>query len=207
MIAGGVAFIAIGERAKGVDPSNLTALVWAAAGFAMVFFKSLRVQDWPWRDFLRGRVVCRSVSEVVSVTRMHPQDLIAILLRMESRNVLHTRGPFNTLFSRKAEDGFSIDIPLLTTTVIDGGYIFIRVDSMAGPALVALTTSNSETYRSISQKDDLEDGEGFVCRDLIDATDLEVRGHDMPLPFYAISTTDLSWNRVRGIFTEEAWFD
>ncbi|KAF5968668.1 hypothetical protein FCOIX_11276 [Fusarium coicis] len=207
MIAGGVAVIAIGEKARGVDPSNLTALAWAAAGFAMVFFKSLRVQDWPWRDFLRGRVVCRSVSEVVSVTRMHPQDLIAILLRMESRNVLHTRGPFNTLFSRKADDGFSIDIPLLTNTVIDGGYIFIRVDSNAGPALVALRTSNAGIYHSISQKDGLEDGEGFVCRDLIDATGLEVRGHDKPLPFYAISTNDLRWNRVRGIFTEEAWFD
>ncbi|KAL2693468.1 hypothetical protein Neosp_000028 [[Neocosmospora] mangrovei] len=55
LIAGGVALIAIENRATGVDPSNLTALAWAAAGFIMIYFKSRRVQDWPWRDFLRGR--------------------------------------------------------------------------------------------------------------------------------------------------------
>lgn len=116
LIAGGVALIAIQDRAAGVGPSSLTALAWAASGFLMVYFKSRKVQDWLWRDFLSGRIVCRSVSEIEPVTGMDPQTLIAIFLRLESRVFLKTRGPFNTLFSRNSEDGFSIDVPPLTTT-------------------------------------------------------------------------------------------
>src|SRR5690606_17751287 len=114
----------IEDRAKGVDPSNLTALAWAAAGFIMLYFKSRSEENWRWRDFLRGRIVCRSVSEVHSVTGIDTQTLVAILLHLQSRVLLHTRGPFNTLFSRRAEDGFSIDVPLLTSTVVNGGFIF-----------------------------------------------------------------------------------
>ncbi|MBE3041322.1 hypothetical protein IMZ48_01800, partial [Candidatus Bathyarchaeota archaeon] len=209
LIAGGVALIAIGERAKGVDPSNLTALAWAAAGFSMVFFKSRRVQDWPWRDFLRGRIVCRSVSEVQSVTGMDPQTLMAILLRLESRVLLKTRGPFNTLFARKAEDGFSIDVPLLTSTVVDGGHIFVRVDSMSGPALVGLRAKNWGSYESISPKDYSPNGEGFVCRDFLDAG--WYRGHgegeEKALPLYTICTNELHWYRVRGVFSTRALLD
>lgn len=209
LIAGGVALIAIEERAKGVDPSNLTALAWAAAGFSMVYFKSRRVQDWPWRDFLRGRIVCRSVSEVQSVTGMDPQALMAILLRLESRLLLKTRGPFNTLFARKAEDGFSIDVPLLTSTVVDGGHIFVRVDSMSGPALVGLRAKNWGSYESISPKDYSPNGEGFVCRDFLDAGwyKSHEEGEEKALSLYTICTNELHWYRVRGVFSTRALFD
>ncbi|RTE84434.1 hypothetical protein BHE90_001013 [Fusarium euwallaceae] len=205
LIAGGVALIAVEDMAEGVDPSNLTALAWAAAGFIMIFFKSRRVQDWPWRDFLRGRIVCRSITEVESVTGMDPQVLIAILLRLETRMFLKTRGPFNTLFSRKAEDGFSIDVPLLTSTVIDGGYIFVRVDSMSGPALVALGAKSYGHYESISPKGTSSNKQMFTCRDVSDSGRYLLNGESLAL--YPIVTNDLQWYRVRGVFATRACFD
>ncbi|KAM0418889.1 hypothetical protein ACHAPT_012154 [Fusarium lateritium] len=205
LIAGGVALIAIEDSASGVDPSNLTALAWAAAGFTMIYFKSRRVQDWPWRDFLRGRIVCRSITEVQSVTGMDPQVLIAILLRLETRMFLKTRGPFNTLFFRKAEDGFSIDVPLLTSTVIDGGYIFVRVDSMSGPALVVLSAKTYGHYDAISPKGTSSGKEKFICRDISDSGRYLLNGESLAL--YPIVTNELQWYRVRGVFATRACFD
>lgn len=51
LVCGGVAIIAVEDRLSGVDLSNLFVLVWTAAGFLMVYFKSIRVENWPWRDF------------------------------------------------------------------------------------------------------------------------------------------------------------
>ncbi|KAK1489732.1 hypothetical protein CCUS01_14676 [Colletotrichum cuscutae] len=222
LVAIGIAFIALGDKATGVDPSNLTTLSWAAAGFLMIYFKSRRVQDWPWRDFLRGRIVCRSISEVHSVTGINPQILLGILLRRQSQVFLKTRGPFNTLFTRKAEDGFSIDVPLHTRTVISGGYIFVRVDSMSGPALIAVDAHNLGFYDSIFPTGQVTERTAFICQDIEDAGDYPydewgVLDEDSPgfkgekgknvLPLYPIRTNTLQWFRVRGVFTEPALFD
>ncbi|KAL6699994.1 hypothetical protein J3F84DRAFT_404920 [Trichoderma pleuroticola] len=204
LIAGGMALVAIQDKAPGVDPSSLTALAWAASGFLMVYLKSRKVQDWPWRDFLRGNIVCRSISEVNSVTGMDPQTLMAILLRLESRVILKTCGPFNTLFSKKAEDGFSIDVPPLTNTVIDGGYIFIRVDSMSGPALVSLRANSRGLYNSIIPKDSCVEEETYTCQDFEDFSHYVI--DEEPLPLYPLCTNELRWYKVRGVFSGKACF-
>ncbi|KAH8747579.1 hypothetical protein F5882DRAFT_491181 [Hyaloscypha sp. PMI_1271] len=218
VVLGGVALVAMRDSIPNVDPSNLTVLVWTAAGFAVVYAKSRRVEDWPWRDFLRGRVVCRSVTEVNAVTKVEPQLLLAILLRYETRMFLKKRGPFNNLFDRKSEDGFSIDVPPLVETAAAGGHIFIKVDSLNGPALVGLQGHIWGNYESVSPKDRTREGSSLICRDFDDPAryrlttengkgeDASGGSRDLPLPLYPICTNELNWYRVQGIFSEKALF-
>lgn len=220
LVAGGVALVAVQDRIDGVDPSNLTVLIWTAAGVLMIYFKSMRVENWPWRDFLRGRVVCRSVSEVEAVTKIDPQVLLAILMRFEPRIFLGKCGPFRNIFDRKAEGSFSIDVPPTTKTAVAGGHVFIRVDSTHGPALVGLEARNREIYSSIDYQDFRKRGTGYICRDLVDAGQYRIPlatedgpegkggGSDLTksLPLYPICTNELSWHRVQGVFVEEALF-
>ncbi|KAI1745487.1 hypothetical protein F4680DRAFT_402359 [Xylaria scruposa] len=216
LVTGALVLVAVQDKIAGVDPSNLSVLVWTAAGFLVVYFKSRRVENWPWRDFLRGRVVCRSVSEVHAVTKIDPQLLLAVLLRCETRMFLHKRGPFNALFELQSDDGFAIDVPPLTETAISGGHTFLMVDSFYGPALVGLRAKKWEGYKSFSPRDEKR-GEGFICRDLRDpgsySLPLSERRTGQAsskateiLPLYHIRTSDLEWYRVQGVFVQKAVF-
>ena len=83
--------------------------------------KSLLVENWPWQDFVLGQVVCRSDSELHTVTRIPEQDIIAYLLAYEYNTILDTRGPYNKIFERRGTSGFSIDVkPTLRTWLISG---------------------------------------------------------------------------------------
>lgn len=220
LVGGGVALVAIQTRIAGVDPSNLVVLIWTAAGFLVVYFKSMRVENWPWRDFLHGRVVCRSVSEVQAVTKIDPQVLLAVLLRYETRVLLNMRGPFHGLFFRRSNDGFSIDVPARTETAITGGHIFIKVDSINGPALVGISAKNWELYTYIKPKDIKEGGAGRICRDFLDPNNYRLpvekgekaKNHSgegdlsEPLPIYPLCSNELEWYRVQGVFVEKAVF-
>lgn len=65
LVLGGLAIgLTVHTRIQGVDPSNITMFCWAVAGFVTVLAKSIRVVNWPWSDFLRGQVVCRSIKYV-----------------------------------------------------------------------------------------------------------------------------------------------
>ncbi|KAJ4197256.1 hypothetical protein NW767_009148 [Fusarium falciforme] len=150
LVAGGVSIgVAVGERITGVDPFNITTYCWVLAAFVLLVAKSVRVQNWPWNDFLHGRVLCKSVSELSSVTGVNEQLILAKLLQDESISVLQTRGPYNTVFSRKSEDGFSIDRPLSTWTMLLSGLIMIEVDSARGRSLVCLDLRRATKFEVI----------------------------------------------------------
>ncbi|KAK4449795.1 hypothetical protein QBC34DRAFT_403998 [Podospora aff. communis PSN243] len=222
LVGGGVALLAAEDRIVGVDPSNLTVLVWTAAGFLMVYFKSRRVENWPWRDFLQGRVVCRSVSEVHAVTKIDPQDLMAVLLRFEPRVNLQKSGPFRALFLRLSDGGFSIDVPPTVDAATAGGRIFVGVDSPNGPALVSLEARARESYTSHDQNDSKKDGVGLLCRDFVDPASYPMpaakgadasgsedgarSGSNELLPLYPLCTNASSWHKVKGVFVERALF-
>ncbi|KAI6083254.1 hypothetical protein F4821DRAFT_245258 [Hypoxylon rubiginosum] len=143
----------VGDRIPGVDPSNISAYCWVVTAFLLLMAKAICVESWPWSSFLRGNVPCRSVSEVVSVTGIDAQVLLAILLRLDNRMHLRTRGPFNTLFRRKSPDalgGFSIDVPIKTATAIEGGFIPIKVLSDWGTGLVFINTHSWVSYNGIT---------------------------------------------------------
>jgi hypothetical protein len=100
VIRGILAGLLVGERIAGVDPFGISTFIWVVAGFVILVAKSIRVNDWLWRDFMFGEVPCRSVSELHSVTGMKEQEILGYLLSRESLNILITQGPFNQAFVR-----------------------------------------------------------------------------------------------------------
>lgn len=168
----------------------------------------MRVENWPWSRFFRGQVVCRSLREVASVTGMDPQSILAILLRLEPRMTLIKRGPFNAVFSKQGADGFAIDVPFRTSTLMEGGLLLVKVQSVVGDALVGIRSDLWTRYDSVSPKGDNEKMDRVVCRDFLDPgtwSSSALRGHDLPL--YTLSRSDIKWFRVVGLFEKDAYFN
>ncbi|KAF2186507.1 hypothetical protein K469DRAFT_706494 [Zopfia rhizophila CBS 207.26] len=150
LVAGGLtSAFTMGQRVRGVDPFGIATFSWVVAGFIVVVSKSIRVNDWPWRDFLLGRVTCRSLSELQAVTGLNDQDLLLYLLTKESENVLITRGPYNKMFTRKGDSGFSIDIKPEMRTLFSSGVIFVKVSMSDGSALVCLDLRRGAEKRDV----------------------------------------------------------
>ena len=205
LVLGGLAVgLSVQDRIPGVDPFEITTFCWVLAGFIIVVVKSIRVENWPWSRFFRGEVLCRSVSEVTAVTGMDPQTILAILLRQEQRVGLQMRGPFGAVFEKRAADGFSIDVPMRTSTLVDGGLILVKVESVLGPALVTIRSQLWTAYNSVSAKDDNTSQKALICRDYGEPTSWGTG--DNKLDLYTLCCEDLQWLRVEGIFDKEVYF-
>lgn len=140
VIGGLMAGFLVGSRIEGVDPFNLTMFAWIIAGFIILLAKSLRVAEWPWRDFLKGRVTCRSVQDLACATRLNEQEIIMHLLSLEDEMPLSTKGPYDSVFSGTSGVGFSIDVQPKIGTLVASGLLVIEVLTEQGPALVCLDT-------------------------------------------------------------------
>ncbi|KAF5548675.1 hypothetical protein FMEXI_4678 [Fusarium mexicanum] len=138
VLGGLMAGFFVGSRIEGVDPFNLTIFAWIIAGFIILVSKSLRVGEWTWRDFLKGRVTCRTVRELASVTNLPEQDIIMHLLSSERETPLVFRGPYNNVFSNTGVEGFSVDIKPTVATLFASGLIVLEVLLESGSALVCL---------------------------------------------------------------------
>jgi hypothetical protein len=141
IVCGGMSVpFAAGTRIRGVDPFQITTFSWLIAGFIAVLAKSRYVSEWPWHDFLRGQVVCRSIKEVVDVTGINAQMVLVNLLHEERFNILQTKGPYNGMFGRKAEgsSGFAIDEPVDLTTMLASGFVILKVLNEFGEHLICL---------------------------------------------------------------------
>ncbi|KAK2753629.1 hypothetical protein CKAH01_17549 [Colletotrichum kahawae] len=196
VVGGVVAAFLIGERIAGVDPFNIATFAWVLAGFVILIAKSLFVREWPWRDFLRGRVPCRSVSELHTVTGVDEQDIMEYLLSKESYTILITKGPYNRIFSRRSDDGFSIDVEMELRTLVSGGIVVVQVASHMGPALVCLDIRRGmEGRTSIRHSDKPSKDERLLgCFDFPEAFDEE---HEVPLPTL---TESMAWTRILGVY-------
>jgi hypothetical protein len=128
----------VGDRITGVDPFGITTYTWVGAGFLILVAKSVRVSEWPWQEFLRGKVTCRSVTELRKVTGMDAQDIIRFFLSTQEENMLTTRGPFNKSFRNTDKEGFSIDVKPELETLMSCGLIPLKVSTLQGPSLVFL---------------------------------------------------------------------
>lgn len=142
------------------------------------------------------------------MTGMDPQSILAILLRLEPRMTLIKRGPFNAVFSKQGADGFAIDVPFRTSTLMEGGLLLVKVQSVVGDALVGIRSDLWTRYDSVSPKGDNEKMDRVVCRDFLDPgtwSSSALRGHDLPL--YTLSRSDIKWFRVVGLFEKDAYFN
>lgn len=172
LAVGGVAIgFTVRDRIKAVDPFNITTYCWVLAGFSVLVAKSVRVETWSWRDFLRGRVRCRSVTELHSVTGVPEPLILCKLLDTENTTILNTRGPYNAVFRRRNDGGFSIDTPLTMWTMLLSGLIMVMVSTTQGPALVCLDVRRGTGYSAISHDElvrvrTMRTPERLVCADM-----------------------------------------
>lgn len=209
LVLGGMTMgLTVGNRIEGVDLLGFATYCWVLAGFVLLVAKSMRVENWPWSRFFRGQVVCRSLREVASVTGMDPQTILAILLRLEPRMNLIKRGPFNAVFSKQGAEGFAIDIPFRTSSLMEGGLILVKVQSVVGDALVGIRSDLWTRYDAISPKGDNEKMDRVVCRDFLDPgkwPSSSLSGQDLSL--YTLSRFNIQWFRVVGLFEKDAYFN
>jgi hypothetical protein len=197
------------DRIEGVDPSNLSVFCWTVAAFIVLVMKSLRVENWTWRDFFRGKVVCRSVSEVTAVTGIDDQVLLSILRYSELRNIMRKKGPFRGIFARLVGDGesmggFVIDLPLTTTSLMRSGCFFIQVQGSQGPALVVIDGSEGIPYNAVEPQSFLDNGQRVNCQNVQDPG--RWGSGDRAKDLHVLITNKLKWSRVVGIFRKEAYF-
>ena len=96
--------------------------------------------EWQWHDFLRDQVKCRSIKNICDVTRIDPQVVLMNLLQEERANTLRTKGPYNSMFGRRSEDGggFAIDEPTGLITMLASGFVVLKVVNEKGEHLICL---------------------------------------------------------------------
>ncbi|KAJ8107256.1 hypothetical protein ONZ43_g6789 [Nemania bipapillata] len=92
------------------------------------------------------------------------------MLHDEKESILITRGPYNSVFERRAKensDGFSIDLPVKTRTLLLSGLTMLKVETPLGHALVRLGARRGRHYsvvchRGVGDKDSDE----LICQDI-----------------------------------------
>ncbi|KAF4536856.1 uncharacterized protein LTHEOB_11863 [Lasiodiplodia theobromae] len=201
LVLGGIASgLTIQDRLKGVDPFNITTFCWVVAAFVIVIAKSLRVANWAWRDFLRCNVLCRSVSELHSVTGIDEQLILGRLLQDESATRLQTRGPYNCVFTRQTSsaDGFSIDHPMSIATMLLSGLIMIQVQAIyRGDFLVCLDLRKGTKYHLVLQSRNPTDKEEYISSDRLAVDNPQQTSRQRVL---LQKGGDTRWNRVIGVY-------
>jgi hypothetical protein len=129
------------EKIKGVDPFQFVTFAWLLAGAFLVGAKSRYVEEWPWHDFLRGQIICRSVSELAHASRLKPQTILLYLLQNEFKEPLMFRGAFVGPFSQHSrvesgKDAFNIDVALDHAAALAAGFIVLKVWDKEGSHLL-----------------------------------------------------------------------
>ncbi|KAM4064482.1 hypothetical protein HRG_005152 [Hirsutella rhossiliensis] len=206
LAAGGLTIgFTVGNRIVGVDPFNIATYTWVLAAFVILVCKSVLVRDWSWSDFLHLRVPCRSVSELEAVTGIRDQMIIAKLLHDESGGgILVTRGPYNSVFLRRSNEGFSIDRPISTTTMLMSGLMPLKVVTPRGQALVCLDSRRGTRLRIVGHQASPED-QYLVCEDVsrlqklaMEGTSAREKGKCVRLQL--LLSKELRWKRVLGVY-------
>ena len=155
----------VGDRISGVDPFQITTFVWLFSGFLLIGAKSIYVADWPWHDFLRGQVVCRSVGDIVDVTGMPAQMVLLYLLHNEYTNPLTFKGPYTGMFKRALKNGggLVVDEPVQLSTMLASGFVIFKVLSEQGEHLICIDVRKGANSRQIVSG---EIKEYLVCMDV-----------------------------------------
>ncbi|GAW16578.1 hypothetical protein ANO14919_060100 [Xylariales sp. No.14919] len=204
LVGGGLAVGAsLGQRISGVDPFNITTYSWVLAAFFLLVAKSIRVENWSWNDFLHGRVLCKSVSELSSVTGIDEQFIFVKLLQDERESFLETRGPYNVVFRRKSQDGFSIDRPLNIWAMLLSGLIVVETESVRGRSLVYLDLRPGTKFHTIKR---LGDSKSIQDEKYIHSSrvlDDENQNHDVGATRIRLTKGKIEWLRTVGLYANQ----
>jgi hypothetical protein len=226
LVLGGLSVpFSVGKRISGVDPFQIATYTWLLAGFFLVAAKSMYIDDWPWNDFLHGRVECHSVSELSEVSGIDPQLVILYLLRREWNTRLVTDGPYNSMFHRTLEGkkdpnsnerineeavvvyrkGFSIDVPSSVDTMLASGIIPIKVQDGSGDKLICLDGRKGFYGSAIPNVL----GNWITCRnfnryDLENIFDSDVKEKNDQVHILEIGR--FRWMKVLGVYVKDAKF-
>ncbi|KAK0715384.1 hypothetical protein B0H67DRAFT_580601 [Lasiosphaeris hirsuta] len=209
LAAGGLTIgFTVGTSIEGVDPFNLATYTWVLAAFIILVCKSVLVREWSWSDFLHVRVRCRSVSELEAVTGIRAQLIIAKLLHDESGGgILVTRGPYNSIFRKRSAEGgegFAIDRPISTTTMLMSGLTPLQVVTPRGQALVCLDARRGTGLRLVGHQANAAD-QYLVCEDVNRLRKLAKEGSNAGekgkcMRLQLLLSKELKWKRVLGIY-------
>jgi hypothetical protein len=230
LVLGGLSVpFSIGERITGVDPFQIATYTWLLAGFFLIAAKSMYIDDWPWNDFLHGRVECHSVSELSEISGIDSQLIVLYLLRREWNTRLVTDGPYNSMFHRTMEPkkkrkkktkidesnkdeavrihrkGFSIDIPLNVDTMLAGGIIPIKVQDGSGDILICLDGRKGFIDIAVPNTG----GNWLTCRNfnrysLENIFDSEVKERNDQV--HTLERIKLRWRKVLGVYVKDEKF-
>ncbi|KAK0629516.1 hypothetical protein B0T17DRAFT_488819 [Bombardia bombarda] len=209
--AGGLAIgFTVGDRITGVDPFNLATYTWVLAAFVLLICKSVLVENWTWSDFLRRRVRCRSVSELAATSGIDEQLIMAKLLHDDcGGTILLTRGPYNSVFRRQTDgngtNGFSIDRPISSETLMLSGLALLKVVTPRGNAIVCLDYRQG-TYLTVVEHQVQQSKSRLICEDLnpISKDNRRARARGWrgaePARLRLTKKENFKWKRVQGLY-------
>lgn len=223
LVLGGLAIpFTVGGRIKDVDPFQITLFAWIVSGFILVFAKSRYVGTWPWHDFLKGNVVCKSLSDLSDVAHLDPQIILRYLLENEYKTWLVTSGPYNGMFDRRCDsrykderfhvaqtDGFSIDKPVALRTMVAAGFVILKVAGSDGENLICLDGRKGAFSRDAANKGRRADW--MTCRNfntdlLEDTRNMDGNEKEPKHQVLFLQRLKFQWERVLGIYIKESLF-
>jgi hypothetical protein len=195
------------DKIPGVDPFQITTFTWLVVGVILITAKGRYVKEWPWHDFVHGRVVCDSISDLADVTRINEQKILMKLLHNERSLNLLTRGPYNGMFTKQSEspsEGFSIDEPVKLSTMLKSGFIILKVISHQGEHIVCLD-ARKKSYLDFADSDTTE-RTYLSCLEMpIPEVTTGRKERKTPNVFY-LQQNDIGWNKLVGLFVGEVVF-
>jgi hypothetical protein len=116
------------------------------------------------------------------------------------------RGPFGNLFKQtKANEGFSIDIPISTEALNEAGCFFAKVQGENGQALMSLRLNYGSSFASLSPHTYSGEDEEIKCLEL----DRPWRWGtgDNQGPLYTSAANSLAWTQIIGLHCGKTYID
>ena len=221
LVLGGLAIpFSVQSRIRGVDPFQITLFTWIASGFILVLAKSRYVSNWPWHDFLKGKVVCRSLSDLTDVSGLDTQIILQYVLHKEWKTLLVTSGPYSGLFKRRCDprtydkrnvvpqtEGFSIDRPVALSTMYAAGFVMLKVASMDGEDLICLDgRKGGWDYGSHGRKANWMTCRNFNEDILESARDSSTTKRKREHKVLFLQRIEFRWERVLGLYQGVAFW-
>jgi hypothetical protein len=198
------------DKLPGVDPFQITTFTWLVVGVILVTAKGRYVKEWPWHDFVHGRVVCGSITDLADVTRVDKQIILMKLLHEERAIALLTKGPYNGMFDKKSDppaEGFAIDEPVRVSTMLASGFIVLKVVSNQGEHLICL---DARKKSGVDYADSNAPKLMYLSCDEIPSNEAEdtagQKSSKTSKTVLHLSRNGIGWHKLIGLFVGDAVF-